>query len=730
MSRPSRIRSAILRSTAVVCTTCLSPFVAFADEEPTEVVVSGKRQNIEARKDSTIAKKVYSEAEIERYGDATVGDVLKRLPGVSFTGPAGVAKDARLRGLDKGYTQYLINGQPVPATNQERQMQVDRLPADMIERIEIIQAPSAEYNSESVGGIINIVLKKSAADQVRLRAGYGRNGDIDVGDVIAQWSHTFDHFDVVMPFSYTVGGEDVIEDKKTLNAAGVVTQREYKPKPVQKTELLFAPIITWKSGDDRLSVSPFITSGTEEKDERATVYNSNGIVTKTTAALENKTDEIARLEVDYKDKTSWGELSYTFGYQSGLGDKDKYAEEKNATGVVSKRSQEFEKIEETQGYGSVRLTRKLGETHVIKAGTELRSGDYQKRKTTYEAASLAAALVQKSPGQNDLYQITEKRKAAYLQDEWHFAKTHWLTAGIRYEAADRIATDRNGLRSTGSFDAFNPSVHYKWQISPDLVLRSSAARTQKLPKFDNVNPLIVLATGNGAGTINNPDKAGNADLRPEVSTGLEFGLDKFLKNDRGYFGLNLYHREVEDFVEKVSHLEGARYVQRPFNVGTATFWGAELDWNVPVLREGKNKLSLTGNHSEMRGEVSNTNAKSVNDVKDMPPRITNLGLDWVNRPIRMSAGLQVNYTPEYTTRSLNDDGVLEVKTRNEATMVDFYISHTVARRTELRLIAKNILSIEKAEYNAKYKSDGSINTIEDKVETSVPMIMLTVEKIF
>ena len=45
--------------------------------------------------------------------DATVGDVLRRLPGMSLTGPAGIAKDIRMRGMDKGYTQVLINGEPV-----------------------------------------------------------------------------------------------------------------------------------------------------------------------------------------------------------------------------------------------------------------------------------------------------------------------------------------------------------------------------------------------------------------------------------------------------------------------------------------------------------------------------------------------------------------------------------------------------------------------------------------
>jgi outer membrane receptor for ferrienterochelin and colicins len=94
-----------------------------------EVVSTSQHEAQVVRKTADLQKIVISEEEVDRYGDATVGDVLRRLPGMTFTGPAGVTKDIRMRGLDKGYTQFLINGEPVAGALQERQMQVDRLPA-------------------------------------------------------------------------------------------------------------------------------------------------------------------------------------------------------------------------------------------------------------------------------------------------------------------------------------------------------------------------------------------------------------------------------------------------------------------------------------------------------------------------------------------------------------------------------------------------------------------------
>lgn len=126
--------------------------------------------------------------------------MLRRLPGMTFTGPPGMTKDVRLRGLDKGYTQFLINGEPVAGAAPERQMQVDRLPADMIERIEIIRSPTAEYDAGGIGGAINIVLKNRAENLTRLRAAYGKNGRLDAGDVVGQWSRTFEMSTLCWPF--------------------------------------------------------------------------------------------------------------------------------------------------------------------------------------------------------------------------------------------------------------------------------------------------------------------------------------------------------------------------------------------------------------------------------------------------------------------------------------------------------------------------------------------------
>lgn len=273
---------------------------------PTQHVVE-QREAQRVRKDAPVARIIVGEQEVERFGDATVGDVLRRLPGMGFTGPAGVTKDIRFRGLAKGYTQFLINGEPIPTATKERQIQVDRLPADMIERIEVLRSPSAAMDSDGIGGAINIVLKQSADNITRLRAAYGKNGGMGVGDVVGQWSRQLGDLEVVLALSHTVGAEDVVEYKDTLNAAGAATQREYKPKPVEKTETLLSPRVTWRNGADRLMLDAFASMGTEDKREMSRFTNAAGALTKSAAKTEDKDDQIGRLGLRYDGKADWGQ---------------------------------------------------------------------------------------------------------------------------------------------------------------------------------------------------------------------------------------------------------------------------------------------------------------------------------------------------------------------------------------------------------------------------------------
>lgn len=118
------------------------------------------------RTDSVAPELVYDQTFFQRFEPLSVGDALKRVPGVSFATDVGEFDDPGFRGLANGFTQILINGRPVTSAGggdaNTRTVFVDRIPAELVERIEIIRSPGADIDSQGVAGTINIVLKDGA----------------------------------------------------------------------------------------------------------------------------------------------------------------------------------------------------------------------------------------------------------------------------------------------------------------------------------------------------------------------------------------------------------------------------------------------------------------------------------------------------------------------------------------------------------------------------------------
>lgn len=142
-----------------------------------EVVVSGEivfRNRVEGPEPVLSYDLEY----FQRFEPLTAGDALKRVPSVAFLSDVLESDGARLRGLDSGYTQILINGERVPGAGVDRSFFVDRIPAELIERVEVVRSSSANRSGDAVAGALNIVLR----DALTLDGGYIRAGAIHLDD--------------------------------------------------------------------------------------------------------------------------------------------------------------------------------------------------------------------------------------------------------------------------------------------------------------------------------------------------------------------------------------------------------------------------------------------------------------------------------------------------------------------------------------------------------------------
>lgn len=148
------------------------------------VVVTGARR-AERLEDAVVAPEVVTRREIELSGAENVAELLQEHPGVQID-PSFAGAGIRLQGLDPEHTLILLDGMRLNG-RVEGTIDLNRFPAERIERVEIIKGPaSALYGSDALGGVVNIITRKPekgiAADaHAAFGTLEGNDGLLDVG---------------------------------------------------------------------------------------------------------------------------------------------------------------------------------------------------------------------------------------------------------------------------------------------------------------------------------------------------------------------------------------------------------------------------------------------------------------------------------------------------------------------------------------------------------------------
>lgn len=155
-----------------------------------EVFVSATRTK-QSISNVTASVEVISAKEIERMGAQTVKDIFKNTPGLTLqygTFPSASSKSkssVTIRGIGGAGTLWLVDGRRI-SSEVKNPYEMDRIPASMIDRIEIIKGPmSALYGADAMGGVINIITKKSSGIfEGDASISYGSNTDGDASNLL------------------------------------------------------------------------------------------------------------------------------------------------------------------------------------------------------------------------------------------------------------------------------------------------------------------------------------------------------------------------------------------------------------------------------------------------------------------------------------------------------------------------------------------------------------------
>ena len=139
--------------------------------------LSGERKAINLQKNSMGITNVVSQEQVGRFPDANIGDALKRINGINVQYDQGEARFGQVRGTSPDLSSVTINGNRLPSAEGDvRNVQLDLIPSDMIQTIEVNKVITSDMDGDAIGGAINLVTKNTPYKPLfNITAGSGYN---------------------------------------------------------------------------------------------------------------------------------------------------------------------------------------------------------------------------------------------------------------------------------------------------------------------------------------------------------------------------------------------------------------------------------------------------------------------------------------------------------------------------------------------------------------------------
>lgn len=152
-----------------------------ATNELQEVVVKGafneQKRALNVQKNNLGITNIVSADQVGKFPDSNIGDALKRISGINVQYDQGEARFGQVRGTPADMTSVAVNGDRVPsAEGGTRNVQLDLIPSDMIQTIEVSKVVTSDMDADAIGGAINLVTKNSPSRRIiSATAGSGYN---------------------------------------------------------------------------------------------------------------------------------------------------------------------------------------------------------------------------------------------------------------------------------------------------------------------------------------------------------------------------------------------------------------------------------------------------------------------------------------------------------------------------------------------------------------------------
>lgn len=564
----------------------------------------------------------------------TAGDMLKRVPSVAFLSDVLEYDGVRLRGLDPAYTQILINGKKVPGAEPDRSFWVDRIPAELIERVEIMRSGSADRSGDAMAGALNIVLR----DAYEFNGGYLRGGALSfsdgelkpsVGGVISGSLG-----DTRALLGFNVQGRHNPKDKVSLryepSSSGLdFANREDQSDVRDGMDYSLNAELGSRIGEGSLKLTGFFvytdrteTENSYEYENLAPIAHRSLTEYTYTPQIENIKQHTYTFGADYKHPILGGDLDVSFGYAGFDQNIVSTEEETEYPAAKFKGTREFNKLNDREWNLAVDHKRDFGPL-TAKYGFEYtgkkRDGYLAEAKIKKVGATYPAASVVDGGD----YKIDETRVDGFFKLSGRTGALDWET-GLRYETTQSDVNDiGSGMIASTDYGFLLPSASLRYSLTDQDRITLSGARTVRRPNFDDISPVLQKEE-----PTEDNDLRGNPLLKPESAWGFDIGYERAL-GEQGIAGVNFFYRSVSDLIELTStgetSSEGSGFVFTPGNIGDGKVWGVEFDLSTPLSIIGLPDTGVFLNYSWLDSEITDPVIGGKRRFNDQAQSVYNVG---------------------------------------------------------------------------------------------------------
>ncbi|PXW69489.1 outer membrane receptor for ferrienterochelin and colicin [Blastomonas natatoria] len=686
----------------------------------------------------------YGTEYFQRFEPLTAGDALKRVPSVTFLSDVIESDGPRLRGLPPGYTQILINGERVPGGQADRSFFLDRIPAELISRVEIVRSNSARRTGDAVAGSLNIVLR----DGYQLDGGYVRGGTLYYDDEEFEPSFGAVFGGKVGPGRLLIGGNfqgrhnpklksslrygDSPENNPNF-ATDDFDNREDQTDTRDGKDYSLNATYEIDGGDTNFQIRGFYVRTDRTETERSYEYDDPTAITGPVPAGNLLTDNANVNEIDQENYTIDGKLSHEWsagktslriGY-ANFTDKQRETEfEIDFDRATPRFTGDLTATDIDDSEFTVKLE------HAADVSDEIKlvfGGFYQDKDrdtailTVRNRFNVAAArnwnqfqrnpeelntgfgALDETPG--GVNAIEERRIDGFALIEGRHGGFSW-EAGLRYETTDLNIVDATvavGAVQGNDYEKLLPSASFKYDITDRDRIIGSVARTNRRPEFNFISPALLEAE------LGDNDLLGNPQLDPETAWGIDLGYERRIGRG-GIVGINFFYRDVKNLIELTNTgVEGSEgdgtFVFQPLNVGDGKVYGVEFDMSTDLGFLGLPDTGIFGNVSYLDSEI--TDIFGERRFNDQSKFVYNFGAIQDLKSIGAAFGATYRKQGRAFGRVIGE----EVTTTYGADL-EIFIEKRFGKSFTIRAVGSNLLNGKKREVFNKF------TTVEDQIDRS------------